>query len=246
MRPDLAVLDGSLVMSPTDNVLVSRAQPPSTYERAANTRGVSKTGIYEMVAEALNSRGIKNARILDIACGIGLLHPYLRPFLGDYEGADIVRFSEFPEGFKFHQVDCDSGKVPVEDGAYDVVISVETIEHLENPRAFIRELARLTKPGGWLLITTPNQLSLLSKATLVFKNHFTFFGKDWYPSHLSALLEVDLLRMANEVNLTEVRIQYGHAGRIILTGYHFAKWVARVFPRACNDNVMLVGRKAIN
>jgi 2-polyprenyl-3-methyl-5-hydroxy-6-metoxy-1,4-benzoquinol methylase len=233
-------------MSPTDNVLETRAHPTSTVERAANTKGVSKTGIYEMVGAALNSIAIKNARILDIACGIGLLHPYLIPFLGEYEGADIVRYSAFPDGFKFHLVDCDTGKVPAEDGAYDVVISVETIEHLENPRAFVRELARLTKPGGWVMITTPNQLSLLSKATLVFKNHFTFFGKDWYPAHLSALLEIDLIRMANDVNLTEVKIQYGHPGRIILTAYHFAQWVARTFPRACNDNVMLVGRKAGN
>src|SRR5271157_521875 len=96
----LAVLDGSLMMSPTDNVLVSRAHPPSTYERAANTKGVSKTGIYEMVAAALNSRAIKNARILDIACGTGLLQPYLTPFLGEYEGADIVHYSDFPDGFK--------------------------------------------------------------------------------------------------------------------------------------------------
>ncbi len=233
-------------MSTTDTAPVSRTQPPSPYERAANTKGVSKTGIYEMVAAALKEIGIKNARILDIACGIGLLHPYLLPFLDEYEGADIVRFSDYPDGLRFHLVDGDTGKVPAADGAYDVVISVETIEHLENPRAFMRELARLTKPGGWLMVTTPNQLSFLSKATLVFKNHFTFFGKDWYPSHLSALLEVDLIRMAYEVNLTDAKIHYGHAGRIILTPFHFGKWFARTFPRACNDNVMLVGRKAGN
>ena len=34
-----------------------------------------------------------------------------------------------------------------------------TIEHLENPRAFCRELVRVLKPGGWLVLSTPNQLS---------------------------------------------------------------------------------------
>jgi 2-polyprenyl-3-methyl-5-hydroxy-6-metoxy-1,4-benzoquinol methylase len=50
----------------------------------------------------------------------------------------------------------------VADDYADVVASVETIEHLENPRAFMRQLARVVKPGGVVIVSTPNQLSLLT------------------------------------------------------------------------------------
>jgi len=45
--------------------------------------------------------------------------------------------------------------LPVRDGEADVVVSIETIERLENPRAVFRELARALRPGGLLIVTTP-------------------------------------------------------------------------------------------
>ncbi len=84
------------------------------------------------------------------------------------------------------------------DEAADVVAAVETIEHLENPRAFVRELVRLVKPDGWVIVTTPNQLSLLSLITLLIKHRFSAFQDVHYPAHLTALLEVDLKRIAAE------------------------------------------------
>lgn len=74
------------------------------------------------------------------------------------------------------------------------------IEHLENPRAFIRVLVRLTKPGGWVFVTTPNQLSLLSQMTLMLKNQFNAFQEapSLYPAHITALLEIDLIRITTE------------------------------------------------
>ena len=78
----------------------------------------------------------------------------------------------------------------------DVVAAVEVVEHLENPRAFCRELARIVKPGGWVVVTTPNQLSLLSLLTLVVKQRFSAFQDVSYPAHITALLETDLRRIA--------------------------------------------------
>ena len=52
---------------------------------------------------------------------------------------------------------------------------METIEHLENPRAFVRLLTRLARPGGWVIVTTPNQHSLLSKGTFLLRGQHVHF-----------------------------------------------------------------------
>jgi SAM-dependent methyltransferase len=53
--------------------------------------------------------------------------------------------------------------LPFEDGAFDVVLSVEGIEHVAASFAFLRETRRVLKPGGVLLLTTPNTLCLRSR-----------------------------------------------------------------------------------
>ena len=71
---------------------------------------------------------------------------------------------------------------------------IETIEDVENQRAPMRELARLAKPGGWVLVSTPNQLSQASKPCLLLKDELLHFQQrpGLYPAHSSALHEVDL------------------------------------------------------
>ncbi|HEX2674630.1 MAG TPA: methyltransferase domain-containing protein, partial [Polyangiaceae bacterium] len=133
-------------------------------------------------------------------------------------------------------------------GACDVVACIETIEHVENPRALIRELVRLTTPGGWLVVTTPNQLSVLSKLTLLSKNEFVHFQErpGLYPAHISALLEVDLVRICRENGLEEVAVRYSGHGRIPFTARHWPRALRASHGskgRAFSDNVLVVARR---
>jgi SAM-dependent methyltransferase len=50
----------------------------------------------------------------------------------------------------------DPGRIPLEDGAVDVAVSIDVHEHLEDSAPFNRELFRVTKPGGLVVVTTPN------------------------------------------------------------------------------------------
>jgi SAM-dependent methyltransferase len=52
----------------------------------------------------------------------------------------------------------DLHNVPLRSGAFDTVISCESIEHLERPQQACAELARILRPGGRLYLTTPNYL----------------------------------------------------------------------------------------
>jgi len=60
--------------------------------------------------------------------------------------------------------------LPYPDASFDVVYSTEVIEHVEGHRNFLVEAARVLKPNGWLVLTTPNLHRLISRI------HFALSG----------------------------------------------------------------------
>ena len=211
-------------------------------QRARQSAGISAAPIYQLVARLLVARPAGGV-LLDVGCGRGDLWPYLASGFAEYNGADVIRYDGFPDDGQFHQVDLDTGRVDLPDGFADAVVAVETIEHLENPRSFARELTRLVRPDGWIVVTTPNQLSVLSKFTLLLRHEFSAFRSGSYPAHLTAMLEVDLRRIATECGWVDVAVEYTGDGRVPGTARHWPRWLSRCWPRGLSDNVAIVGRK---
>ena len=218
---------------------------PDVETRARLSGGTSSSAIYTMVERAVSDRGVHGGVLIDVGCGAGGLWPHLNQRFDRYIGVDCVEYQGLPPAVEFHRSDLDGGRLSLPDRFGDVVVSAETVEHLENPRAFFRELTRLTKPGGWIVVTTPNQLSFLSLATLILKKQFNAFQQASYPAHITALLEIDLNRMASECGWQDVAVYYSQQGRIILTPFHYPRFISRIIPRACSDNVLLIGRKRL-
>ena len=52
----------------------------------------------------------------------------------------------------------DACALTIPDSSFDVVISSECIEHVPHPEKALREMARVLKPGGFILVTTPNKV----------------------------------------------------------------------------------------
>jgi len=217
-------------------------------ERARLSGGESAAVIHDAVLKALQERGVRAHSLLDVGCGTGSLRARVQSICQRYIGADAVRHQGFPVGAEFVLANLDSGRVALPDGACDVVACIETIEHVENPRALMRELVRLTAPGGWLVVTTPNQLSLLSKLTLLTKNEFVHFQErpGLYPAHISALLEVDLLRICRENGLENITVRYTGRGRVPFTARNWPNALRATTGakgRAFSDNVLVLARK---
>ncbi len=217
-------------------------------ERARQSAGESAAPVHDAVLAVLTERGIHARCLLDVGCGTGNLRKRVQSVCDRYVGADAIRHEGFPAEAEFVLANLDKGKVSLDDGVCDVVACVETIEHVENPRELMRELVRLTAPGGYLVVTTPNQLSLLSKLTLLTKNEFVQFQErpGLYPAHITALLEVDLVRMCRENGLEDVAVRYTGRGRIPFTP---RDWPALLRAhsgakgRAFSDNVLVIARR---
>jgi 2-polyprenyl-3-methyl-5-hydroxy-6-metoxy-1,4-benzoquinol methylase len=74
-------------------------------------------------------------------------------------------------GDDFRQGDL-MGRLPWADDEFDAIFSLEGIEHLENRFACLRELNRLLRPGGALVLTTPNIVSLRSRVRFLMSGFF--------------------------------------------------------------------------
>jgi len=199
-----------------------------------------------MVERAIEERRHQRGGVLvDVGCGSAGLWKYVSLLFSHYVGIDAVQYDGFPVGETFCRANLNTERVELPDCTGDTVAAVETIEHLENPRALARELVRLTKPGGWIIITTPNQLSIASLACLCLRKQFQHFqdGSGRYPTHVTALLEIDLIRIAWENSLNDIAVEYSNNGCIPLTTWHWPAF------RLCrgplfSDNLMLIARKS--
>ena len=102
------------------------------------------------------------SRLLDAGCGRYLR--FCREFAAtaDVVGIDLERTFETDNQNPPFAVRGDVGSLPFPDEHFDVVISRSVVEHLEDPRRVFREFFRVLRPGGKVVIITPNKYDYVS------------------------------------------------------------------------------------
>lgn len=103
---------------------------------------------------------VHNRVVLDIACGTGYGLSFLKTRARCVAGVD-VDLGAATEARKECDGKCsvllaDGTRLPFAEESFDVVTSFETLEHLHQRSLFLSELRRVLKPGGLLVLSTPN------------------------------------------------------------------------------------------
>ena len=106
----------------------------------------------------------QNARCLDVACGIGettrliaSVLPSVRECIGlELDPALVVEARRPGEGLPLRFEQGDAHAIPFADGSFDFVFARYLMMHLADPEAVIREMMRVTKKGGTIMLVEPD------------------------------------------------------------------------------------------
>jgi len=112
---------------------------------------------------------IKGKKVLDVGCGnaygTALMAKDAMEITGlDYDQATIDdNRQHYRDIANLKFIQGTIPPIPVEDASYDVVTAFQFIEHIEKRKEFLKECIRVLKPGGVLMVTTPNSLKSLAR-----------------------------------------------------------------------------------
>ncbi len=133
-----------------------------------------------------------NLKVLDIATGTGALaqrlmdaFPSWKVDVNDFEKQALIRANK-----KFSLDLNDEFCKKITGTKYDIIVAVEILEHLENPWHFLRNLRKLLKPNGLLVISTPNGDSYLDRIFYITQGHSLYFGEAGYENSVGHITEV--------------------------------------------------------
>ena len=147
-----------------------------------------------------------DTRILDLGCGSGALLERLAGMgYRQLTGVDI-RPPDSTAAIRYEQADLDQFRFDAPDGSFDLALAVEVIEHIENPGLFLAEVARLLRPGGLALFTTPNLHSAQAKLLFALGDRLKQFDAKGEPTHITPIVLFPFTRLLNRHGLTVLKI----------------------------------------
>lgn len=172
---------------------------------------------------------VKGKSVLDIACGVGYSGPmFLQAGAVSYDGVDINRklIEYAANSYGSELINYSVGDICTfsNNKLFDLIACFETIEHVLNFKEAIQNLHRLLKPGGTLIISSPNRVITSPQSK-------TLNSKPSNEFHTQEFIPVELLSIVNKIGfIADMKSLYGQRQRTkIYKNRYFRKIIYTIF-----------------
>jgi SAM-dependent methyltransferase len=172
------------------------------------------TGLHAQVADTIQKlvKGQK-VTILDCGAGEGALASRLTDLGHSVTAIDIDEEAFRCPQAEFKKINFDDPSdfenfVKSNENKFDVVVSTEVIEHIEDQWGYVRQLRKMLKPGGHMVITTPNTASYMSRFDFLRKGQFQSFNDHGLTyGHISPITPWELNLILSRCDLNNVTVK---------------------------------------
>jgi 2-polyprenyl-3-methyl-5-hydroxy-6-metoxy-1,4-benzoquinol methylase len=221
---------------------INKFRQQASLESAGSSSDEILNSILERISKYQKST---DQSLIDIGCGKGDLLSKVKNIAPNLKltGVDYTHF-EGDKPFEFFTYDCNKDFSDTFQH-YDLTVASEVIEHLENPRHFLRQLSKITASGGHIILSTPNPDSLTSLISLCLRGYHSAFGPKDYPAHITVVSSYDLLHMVNENNshLCLKEVHFIQNGRIPGSSTKWRQLFTTLKGSRFSDNYLVVLQK---
>jgi len=107
-----------------------------------------------------DARGSVHGRLLDAGCGTKPYVDIFRQSVSEHIGIDFTRIAVQRSFLGGPDVVGDVGRLPFASESFDSVLCTQVLEHIPNPEQVMNEFHRVLRPGGTLIVTTPQTWGL--------------------------------------------------------------------------------------
>jgi len=194
----------------------------------------------ELIVRAAGER--VKGRILENGCGVGMYVEHVSLLEGTVIGLeyDFERAAEARQN-SLHILNAAGESLPLPSGTFDLVLSHEVLEHVQDDRAAIREMIRVLKPGGRAVIFCPNRGYPFETHGVYWKGKYHFGNKlfvnylprvlrDKLAPHVRVYAKRDLQKLFDGLSVTfiERTIIFGAYDNIIARFGAFGKLLRKI------------------
>lgn len=175
-------------------------------------KGDEKDNYFIPVYEEIFRKIKKPQLVCDVGCGNGLYSSILSSRFNckmtGIDGNEYALGQAKNRGISdIHKIDdfC-TDVLPLESNKYDLVVCKDVFEHLLKPEFLVKEIFRITKNEGYVLIHVPNHFPISGRLKLLFNNDidpFSFFpnAKRWNFPHIRFFTRDSLIELMKDSNL---------------------------------------------
>lgn len=206
-------------------------------------------------------------RLLDVGCGNGEFMSRMKSLGWNVEGTETddkaVDFAQNKMGLKVHSGILEALRLP--ENTYDVITISHVIEHVTDPETLLRECLRILRPGGRLVMITPNTQSLAHRwfkkywRGFEIPRHMVIFSVDNFgrlsehvgfeSETLTSTARMSRYLYSTSVHMKQGRFNIGVGGNrgylLALKSYIFQAWeeFCALFNHRLGEEIYFVGKK---